>query len=127
MLPGDVVDFCSSLTRKSQTGTKRSRFSEEQIIAILKEQAARIPTADVCRKHGVSFATFSKYKSKFGGLEVSDARRLRTLGTHRSLTLPEGVNRRWSLELCAARPSPLRYEFVSDSLVWRAVPHAVCD
>lgn len=58
---------------------KRSRFSEEQIIAILKEQEAGMPTADVCRKHGISSATFYKYKSKFGGLEVSDARRLRTL------------------------------------------------
>lgn len=58
---------------------KRSRFSEEQIIAILKEQEAGMPTADVCRKHGISSATFYKYKSKYGGLEVSDARRLRTL------------------------------------------------
>lgn len=56
---------------------KRSRFSEEQIIAMLKEQEAGIPTADVCRKHGVSSATFYKYKAKYGGLEVSDARRLR--------------------------------------------------
>jgi len=58
---------------------KRSRFSEEQIIAMLKEQEARMPTADVCRMHGVSTATFYKYKAKFGGLEVSDARRLRAL------------------------------------------------
>jgi putative transposase len=58
---------------------KRSRFSEEQIIAILKEQESGMPTADVCRKHGISSATFYKYKSKYGGLEVSDARRLRTL------------------------------------------------
>ena len=55
---------------------KRSRFSEEQIIAVLKEQEAGIPTADVCRRHGISSATFYKWKSKFGGLEVSDARRL---------------------------------------------------
>ena len=58
---------------------KRSRFSEEQIIAVLKEQEAGVPTADVCRRHGISSATFYKWKSKFGGLEVSDARRLRTL------------------------------------------------
>ncbi len=58
---------------------KRSRFSEEQIIAVLKEQEAGMPTAEVCRRHGVSSATFYKWKSKFGGLEVSDARRLRTL------------------------------------------------
>ena len=58
---------------------RRSRFSEEQIIAILKEQEAGMPTAEVCRRHGISSATFYKWKSKFGGLEVSDARRLRTL------------------------------------------------
>ena len=58
---------------------KRSRFSEEQIIAVLKEQEAGMPTAEVCRRHGVSSATFYKWKSKFGGLEVSDARRLRAL------------------------------------------------
>jgi putative transposase len=58
---------------------KRSRFSEEQIIAVLKEQEAGMSTADVCRRHGISSATFYKWKSKFGGLEVSDARRLRTL------------------------------------------------
>ena len=58
---------------------KRSRFSEEQIIAILKEQEAGMATADVCRRHGVSSATFYKWKSKYGGLEVSEARRLKTL------------------------------------------------
>jgi putative transposase len=58
---------------------KRSRFSEEQIIAMLKEQETGMPTVDVCRKHGVSTATFYKYKAKYGGLEVSDARRLRAL------------------------------------------------
>jgi putative transposase len=65
--------------KKEYGQMKRSRFSEEQIIAILKEQEAGMPTADVCRKYGISSATFYKYKSKFGGLEVSDARRLRTL------------------------------------------------
>lgn len=58
---------------------KRSRFSEEQIIAILKEHQAGMPTADVCRRHGISSATFYKYKAKFGGLDVSEARRLRAL------------------------------------------------
>ena len=58
---------------------KRSRFSEEQIIAILKEQEAGVPTADVCRRHGVSSASFYKWKAKFGGLEVSEAKRLRQL------------------------------------------------
>ena len=58
---------------------KRSRFSEEQIIAMLREQEAGVPTAEVCRKHGVSSATFYKWKSKYGGMEVSDARRLKAL------------------------------------------------
>jgi putative transposase len=58
---------------------RSSRFSEEQIIAILKEHEAGMPTAEVCRRHGISGATFYKYKAKFGGLEVSEARRLRAL------------------------------------------------
>ena len=56
---------------------KCSRFSEEQIIAVLKEQESGMPTADVCRRHGISSATYCKWKSKYGGLEVSNARRLR--------------------------------------------------
>lgn len=58
---------------------KRSRFSEEQIIAILREQEAGAKTADVCRKHGISDATFYKWKARFGGLQPSEARRLRAL------------------------------------------------
>jgi putative transposase len=58
---------------------KRSRFSEEQIIGILKEQEAGSVTADVCRRHGISNATFYKWKAKYGGLEVSEARRLKAL------------------------------------------------
>ncbi len=58
---------------------KRSRFSEEQIIAILKEQEAGAKTVDVCRRHGISDATFYKWKSKYGGMEASDAKRLKTL------------------------------------------------
>jgi putative transposase len=56
-----------------------SRFKEDQIIAILREQDAGAKTADVCRKHGISSATLFKWKSKYGGLEVSDARRLKVL------------------------------------------------
>ena len=58
---------------------KRKRHTEEQIIAILKEHEAGAKTADVCRKHGISSATFYKWKAKYGGLEVSDAKRLKAL------------------------------------------------
>jgi putative transposase len=58
---------------------KRSRFSDEQFIGVLKEQEAGAVTADVCRRHGISEATFYKWKAKFGGLEVTEAKRLRTL------------------------------------------------
>ncbi len=58
---------------------KRSRFTEEQIIGILQEQEAGMKTADVCRKRGISEATFYKYKAKFGGMDVSDARKLKAL------------------------------------------------
>jgi putative transposase len=58
---------------------KTSRFTEEQIIGILREQEAGAATAEVCRKHGISNATFYKWKAKYGGLEVSDAKRLRAL------------------------------------------------
>ncbi len=58
---------------------KRSKFSEEQIIGILREQEAGSPTVEVCRRHGISSATFYAWKAKFGGLEVSDAKRLKGL------------------------------------------------
>jgi putative transposase len=58
---------------------KRTRFTEEQIIAVLREQEGGATTADVCRKHGISSATFYAWKAKYGGLEVSDAKRLRGL------------------------------------------------
>src|ERR1700730_18320747 len=58
---------------------KPSRFTEEQIIGILREQEAGAKSADVCRKHGISSATFYKWKAKYGGLEASDAKRLKAL------------------------------------------------
>ena len=58
---------------------KRSRFSEEQIIGVLKEPRRGAKTSDLCRKHGISEATFYNWKSRFGGLEVSEARRLKAL------------------------------------------------
>ena len=58
---------------------KRSRFSEDQIIGILKEHEAGLSVADLCRKHGVSDASIYKWKARFGGMEVSEAKRLKTL------------------------------------------------
>ena len=58
---------------------KRSRFTEEQIISILREQEAGLSVTELCRKHGVSSPTFYKWKAKYGGLEVSEARRLKAL------------------------------------------------
>jgi putative transposase len=58
---------------------RKSRFSEQQIIAVLKEHEAGMSTAEVCRRHGISQPTFYSWKSKFGGLEVSEAKRLKAL------------------------------------------------
>ena len=58
---------------------KRSRFSEEQIIGILKEHQAGLGAKELCRKHGVSDATFYKWRAKFGGMELSDAKKLKAL------------------------------------------------
>jgi putative transposase len=58
---------------------RKSKFTEEQIIAILAEQERGMATEEVCRRHGVSSATFYKWKSKYGGMDVSDARKLKTL------------------------------------------------
>ena len=58
---------------------KRSRFTEEQIIGILREQEAGVPVADLCRKHGLSSPTFYKWKAKYGGMDVSEARHLKAL------------------------------------------------
>ena len=58
---------------------KRKRFTDEQIIGILNEQELGAKTGDLCRKHGISDATFYKWKSKYGGMEVAEAKRLKAL------------------------------------------------
>ena len=58
---------------------KKSRFSEDQIIGILKEGQAGLPVTEICRRHGISDATFYTWRSRYGGMEVSDARRLKGL------------------------------------------------
>ena len=58
---------------------RKSRFTEAQIIGMIKEQEAGLPTAELCRKHGLSPATFYKLKAKYGGMDLSDARRLKHL------------------------------------------------
>ncbi|MGX1501363.1 putative transposase [Labrenzia sp. MBR-25] len=58
---------------------KRNRFSEEQIIGIVKEHESGDPVADLCRKHGVSNASIYKWKAKYGGMDVSEAKRLKSL------------------------------------------------
>jgi putative transposase len=67
------------LAQREDQNMKRSRFAEEQIIGILKEHEAGVSVADLCRKHGVSDASIYKWKAKFGGMDVSEAKNLRAL------------------------------------------------
>lgn len=62
-----------------ETPLKKSRFTESQIVAVLKEGEAGLPVAELCRKHGISSATYYNWKSKYSGVEVSELQRLREL------------------------------------------------
>jgi putative transposase len=66
---------------EKETDMRKSRFNEEKIIAVLTEQERGMATAEVCRKHGISQQTFYRWKAKFGGMDVSEARKLKTLET----------------------------------------------
>jgi putative transposase len=72
------LNWSLALFEEDQT-MKRKRFTEEQIIGVLKEHEVGARTADLCRKHGISEATFYNWKNKYGGMDVSEARRLKQL------------------------------------------------
>src|SRR5258706_2773626 len=97
---------------------KRSRFSEEQIIGVLKEHELGAKTADLCRRHGISEATLYNWKSRFGGLDVSEARRLRALESENAklkkllaeahldnAALKDLLAKKWGRPLPSERPS----------------------
>jgi len=74
-----MLPFFGRVRFERERTNEAQQVSDEQIIGVLKEQEAGAATADVCRRHGISGATFYKWKAKFGGLEVTEAKRLRTL------------------------------------------------
>tara|TARA_R110002049_G_scaffold308999_1_gene515655 strand:- start:726 stop:1082 length:357 start_codon:yes stop_codon:yes gene_type:complete len=94
---------------------KRGRFTEDQIIGILKEHDAGISVADLCRKHGVSDATVYQWKAKYGGMDVSEAKRLNTL---------EDENGKLNKRLAGAMldNSALNYLFGKMVTMWRCSP-----
>jgi putative transposase len=96
---------------------RKSRFSEEQIVGILKEQEAGIAVAELCRKHGVSSPTFYKWKAKYGGLDVSEARRLKALEDENSKlkrlladAMLDNVALKDLLGKCMTRPAHAMYD-----------------
>ena len=101
---------------------KRSRFSEEQVIGILKEHEVGVSVAELCRKHAMSSATFYSWKAKFGGLEVSDARKLKSLvGGERPA---EEASGRCAARQCGAEGSAVA-KMVTPAARREAVAHLV--
>jgi len=82
---------------------KRTRFTEEQIIAILREQEAGVQVSELCRRHGVSSPTFYKWKAKYGSMDVSEARRLKALEDENGRLKPDA--RRCHARQCRAEGS----------------------
>lgn len=80
---------------------KKSHFSEEQIIGVLKEHAAGIGVAELCRKHGISDATLYTWRKRYGGMEVSDAKRLKALEDETPASRSSLLNRCSTWRRCA--------------------------
>ena len=110
-----------ALAQGEDQSMKRNRFTEEQIIGILKEHEAGVSVADLCRKHGVSDASIYKWKAKFGGLEVSEAKRLKTLEDENTRLTAAG---RLHAGQCGVE-GPLGKEMVTPAAKRKAVAHLV--
>ena len=76
-----AIHNCPKRTGQKEQTMKKTRFNEEQMIRILKEHEAGAKTSELCRRHGISESTFYNWKAKFGGMDVSDARKLKALET----------------------------------------------
>jgi putative transposase len=103
----------------------KARFTDEQIIGMIKEQESGEKTADVCRRHGISSATFYKYKSKYGGMEPSDAKRLRALEDENGKLKSCWPNRCWSVALSAIGPRTMDARYVARHQFKKMVTPAV--